>query len=120
MDMLKGHYESAAGRVQYGDATDLFPVDELDATVHQYRDAERALENVRSEAVICVYPESMATGYALEQNPLSAIRVDTLPTTVRAALDDALDAAISSFEIVQVGRWVTSSPNRSLTEYETA
>ena len=118
--MLKGHYRSAAGRVQYGDATDLFPVDELDATVHQYRDAERALETVRSEDVICVYPESTATGYALGRNPLSAVRVDTLPTRVRVALDDALDAAISSFEIVQIGTWVTDSPNRSLSEYETA
>lgn len=118
--MLKGHYRSAAGRVQYADATSLFPVDGLNATVHQYRDAERALENVRSEDVICVYPESTATGYALGQNPLSAIRVDTLPSTVRAELDDALNAAISSFEIVQIGTWVTDSPNRSLSEYETA
>ncbi|TKX37783.1 MULTISPECIES: hypothetical protein [unclassified Halorubrum] len=118
--MPKGHYKSAGGRIQYGDATDLFPVDELNATVHQYRDAERVLENVRSEDVICVYPESMATGYALGQNPLTAIRVETLPATVRGRLGDALDAAINSFAIVQVGKWVTSSPNRSLSEYETA
>ncbi len=105
---------------EYGDATSLFPVDELDATVYQYRDAERALGNVRSEDVICVYPESTATGYAIGQNLLSAVRVDTLPTTVRAEVNDALDAAISSFEIVQVGTWVSDSPNRSLSEYKIA
>ena len=50
--MLKGHFESAGASIEVGAADCLFPVAELDATVHQYRDAQLALNAVDEERVI--------------------------------------------------------------------
>ncbi|SFH66977.1 hypothetical protein SAMN04488066_11642 [Halorubrum aquaticum] len=63
--MLKGHFESAGASIEYGDAGFLFPVDELDATVIQYRDAQLALDDVDGSNVIVVAPTSLATSYFL-------------------------------------------------------
>jgi len=118
--MLKGHFESAGASIEYGDADCLFPVDELDATVRQYRDAQLALDDVDGSNVIVVSPTSLATSYFLTQHALTAILVDSLPTAVRSQIDAALDARIDTFELIQIGKWNSTSANHSLAEFTDA
>ena len=118
--MPNGHFHSAAGRVAYGDADVLFPVEDLDATVRTHRDAQLALADADGEDVIIVAPTSLATSYALTQRPLAAIRVASLATDVRTTLAGVLDAPIETFDLIQVGKWTRDSPNHSLSEFTTA
>lgn len=118
--MLKGHFQSAAGRVEYGDADVLFPVEDLDATVRTHREAQLALADTDGGDVIIIAPTSLATSYALTQRTLTAIHVDSLPTGVRTRLEDVLDAPIETFDLIQVGKWNRGSPNHSLSEFTTA
>ena len=118
--MFKGHFYSAGASIEYGTASGLFPVDELDATVLQHRDAHLALDAVDGDAVIVVSPTSLATGYALGGHPVTAIRVDSLPAEIKATLDAAIDDHIESFDLIQIGTWHHSSPNHSLAEFTDA
>lgn len=118
--MLKGHFESAGASLKYDDARVLFPVDNLDATVHQLRDAEVALASVDGVDVIIVAPTSLATSYHLTQHILTAIPVDSLCPVVESELDDVLDVPIQSFEFIQIGKWTVDSPNHSLAEFTDA
>ena len=118
--MLKGHFKSAGASIEYGDADCLFPVDALDATVLQYRDAQLALDDVDGSAVIVVAPTSLATSYVLTQHALTVIAVDTLPTAVQTHLTTVLDAPLDTFEFIQIGKWNSDSPNHSLAEYTNA
>lgn len=118
--MSVGHFESAGGYVDYGDATVLFPVEDLDGTVYQYRDAQLALADADGSDVIAIAPTSMATGYALGRQPLTAIPVESLSTSVQAQLAEGLDKPIETFELIQIGRWTVDSPNRSLSEFADA
>jgi len=118
--MPKGHTDSNKGTIEYGDASPLFPVAELDATVHQYRDAALALADADDSNVVAVAPTSMATGYALGQHALTAIGVESLSAEVRNQIDDALETPIESFDLIQIGRPRSDSPNHSLTEYTDA
>jgi len=115
--MHNGHLESAGATIEYGAANTLFPVEELDATVYQHRDAELALDGTAGAEVVAIAPTSLATSYALSQRPLTAIAVDSLPLAVERELDAVLDAPIDSFELIQVGKWNTESPNHSLAEF---
>lgn len=115
--MHKGHFESAEASIEYGDARALFPVDDLDATVYRHRDAEVTLANADGEDVIIVAPTSLATSYFLTQHVLTAIPVDSLRAEVQSELGKALDAPIQEFEVIQIGKWTTNSPNHSLTEF---
>jgi hypothetical protein len=115
--MSNGHFTSAGASIEYGDAGCLFPVDELDATVRQYRDAEIALNDVEGSEVIVVAPTSLATSYFLTQHALTAIPVDSLPTTVQTQIADELDAPLDTFNLIQIGKWNSESPNHSLTEF---
>ena len=118
--MLKGNFKSAGASIEYGAAGCLFPVDELDATVFQYRDAQLALDDVDGSDVIVVAPTSLATSYFLTQHALTAIRVDSLSTAVRTQIDAALDARIDTFELIQIGKWNSTSANHSLAEFTDA
>lgn len=118
--MLKGHFSSAGASVEYGDSECLFPVGELDATVLQYRDAQLALEDVDGSNVIVVAPTNLATSYFLTQHALTAIRVDGLSTAVRTQIAAALDARIDTFELIQIGKWNSTSANHSLAEFTDA
>ena len=118
--MSKGHYWSAGASVDYGDADCLFPVDELAATVLQYRDARLALAEADGERVIVVAATSLATGYALTQRPLTAIPVDGLAPPVRAQIDAALDGSLESFDLIQIGKWNSPCVNHSLAEFTDA
>ncbi|GGL64345.1 hypothetical protein [Halocalculus aciditolerans] len=115
--MLKGHFESAGASIAYGAAGCLFPVEDLDATVLQYRDAQLALDAVEGANVIIVAPTSLATSYGLTQHALTAIRIDSLPAPVRAQIAAALDVPLDTFELIQIGKWTRPSANHSLAEY---
>ena len=118
--MLNGHFESAGASIEYGAAGCLFPVEELDATVLQYRDAQLALDDVDGSNVIVVAPTSLATSYFLTQHALTAIRVDSLPTAVRTQIAAALDTRLDTFELIQIGKWNSNSTNHSLAEFADA
>ncbi|MDB2239395.1 hypothetical protein [Halorubrum ezzemoulense] len=118
--MSNGHFYTAGASVEYGTASCLFPVDELDATVLQHRDAQLALDAVDGDAVIVVSPTSLATGYKLGSHPVTAIRVDSLPADITATLDAAVEDDIETFDLIQIGKWNHSSPNHSLAEFTDA
>ena len=118
--MLKGHFESAGASIEYGAAGCLFPVDELDATVLQYRDAQLALDDVDGSDVIVVAPTSLATSYFLTQHALTAILVDDLPVSVQTQIDGELDGSLDTIEFIQIGKWNSDSPNHSLREFTNA
>jgi hypothetical protein len=118
--MLKGHFRSAGASIDYGDAAELFPVDDLDASVLQHRDAELALDAVDGEDVILIAPTSLATSYVLTQHALTAIAVERLPSAVQEQLDEKVLAALDSFELIQIGKWRTNSANHSLAEFPEA
>ena len=115
--MLKGHFESAGMSIEYGAAGCLFPVDNLDATVLQYRDAQIALDDIDGSDVIVIAPTSLATSYFLTQHALTAIPVDSLSTAVQTHLANELDDSLDTFELIQIGKWNRDSPNHSLTEF---
>ncbi|MFC3959504.1 hypothetical protein [Halovivax cerinus] len=115
--MFKGHFESAGASIEYGAAGCLFPVEELDATVLQDRDAQLALDDVDGSNAIVVAPTNLATSYFLTQHTLTAIRVDSLSTGVRTQIAAALDARPDRFELVQIGKWNRDSANHSLAEF---
>ena len=118
--MLNGHFESAGASLEFGAADCLFPVEELDATVHQYRDAQLALDAVHGSNVIVVAPTSLATSYRLAQHALTAIPVESLSSATQARIADTIDAPLETFELIQVGKWNKSSPNHSLNEFADA
>jgi hypothetical protein len=115
--MLKGHFQSAGATIDYGDAAELFPVDELDATVLQYRDAQLALDDADGEDVVVVAPTSLATSYALTQHTLTAIPIESLPSAIQAQLNEETEESLGTFDLIQIGKWNTDSPNHSLTEF---
>ena len=118
--MPKRHFKSAGASIEYGAAGCLFPVDELDATVLQYRDAQLALDDVEGSNVIVVAPTSLATSYFLTQHALTAIPVDNLPAAVQTQLVDELERPLDTFEFIQIGKWNSDSPNHSLAEFADA
>ncbi|WP_265112065.1 hypothetical protein [Halosolutus halophilus] len=118
--MLKGHFTSAGTSIEYGDASVLFPIGDLDAVVHQYRDAQRTLTDTDGSDVIVIAPTSLATSYRLTQHALTAIPVDSLSPETREQVADALDEPIETFEVIQIGKWTTDSPNHSLVEFTDA
>lgn len=117
--MPNGHFKSAEEHIEYGDASILFPIDDLDATVHQRREAERALADVDGSDVIVVAPTSLATSYFLTQHTLTAISVDSLTNPIREQVDDELDTSLETFDLIQIGKWIADSANHSLAEYTT-
>jgi len=115
--MSIGHFYSAGGYINHGAASPLFPVEELAATVHQYRDAERELEAATSSDVFVVSPDGFASSYALTQHPLTAIEVDTLPAEIETKIDDRIDASLSAPELLQIGRRESRYSNWSLNDF---
>lgn len=118
--MPKGHFTSAGASIDHRDASVLSPVEDLDATVLQRRDAELALDDVDGEEVIVIAPTSLASSYFLTRHALTAIPVDGLAPAVRSQLADALGTPIETFEFIQIGKWNTDIPDHSLAEYTDA
>jgi len=118
--MSKEHFRSAGASIEYGDAGCLFPVDELDATVLQYRNAQLALDDVDGSNVIVVAPTSLASSYHLTQHTLTAIPVNSLPAPVQPQISDGIEGSLGAFELIQIGKWNREHPNHSLSEFTTA
>lgn len=118
--MSKGYFESAGASIEYGDADCLLPVDEFDATIRQYRDAQLALNDVDASNVIVVTPTSLATSYLLTQHALTAIPIDSLPTAVHTEMGAVLEAPLDTFNFIQIGKWNGTSTNHSLAEFTDA
>lgn len=118
--MPNGHFHSAGASIAHGDASIYFPVEELEAPVFQHRGAELALDEVDGDDVVVIAPTSMASGYFLTQHALTAIPVDGLPDIVRSELAEALEDPLQQFELIQIGKWRTNSPDHSLAEYSNA
>lgn len=53
----------------------------------------------------------------ITQHTLTAIPVEELGSEVRSKLADKLDTPIETFDLIQIGKWVTDSPDHSLAEY---
>jgi hypothetical protein len=115
--MLKGHFGSAGASIEAGAADCLFPVEELDATVHQYRDAQLALDDVDGASVIIVAPTNLASSYRLTQHTLTAILVESLPPAVQDRIADSINAPLETFDLIQIGKWNSNSSDHSLTEF---
>jgi hypothetical protein len=115
--MSVGHFYDAGGYIDHGDATVLFPVAAVAGTVHTHRDAELALGDADSEAVLVVRPTGLASSYALTQRPLTAVEIDSLNIETREALTTTAEVDLDRFEYVQIGRSTTPARDRSLVEF---
>lgn len=115
--MPKGHFQSAGASIEHGDASLLFPVENLGGKVLQGRDAELTLTDTDGQNVIVIAPTSLASSYFITQHTLTAIPVEELGSEVRSKLADKLDTPIETFDLIQIGKWVTDSPDHSLAEY---
>ena len=97
--------------IPYDEVSALFSGSSLssDAVVRD-ANAEELIETTPDEAIIAVAPVSMATGYALAQEPLIAVKLSQLSGT------ESLPAPIEDYEVVVRGRPRTRH-NHSLSEY---
>ncbi len=110
-------FQIGGRKYSYGDAVGLFPVDELDATVLQYRDAQLALDDTDGADVIVVAPTNLATSYFLTQHALTVIPVDSLSKAIKAQLNEVVSDPLDTFDFIQIGKWRADSPNHSLAEF---
>lgn len=117
--MTREHFFDAGGYVDHGDASVLFPVDGLAATIHRHREAQLALEEVDGEEVVVIRPTGLASSYFLTQHPLTAIEISTLSDDLVGTVGDAAGIDLRAFTLVQAGRGRISSEDYSLTEYTT-
>jgi len=115
--MIIGHFFDAGGYLDYGDATPLLPVEELQARVYTHRDAECTLGDAPADSVLAVRPTGLASSYALTQRTLTAIEVASLDDELRNQIGGAVDVDLAQFELIQVGRATTPAQNRSLAEF---
>lgn len=110
--MSDNHSSWGKHTTPHGDASPLFPVEELDGDVHHRRDARLRLDEVDEDDIIGVAPTSMASGYFLGQHDLAAVEIATLPEAIRERLEFDTD----EYELVRVGRR-REFQNRSLSEF---
>jgi hypothetical protein len=97
--------------IPYDEAAILFPVSSLPAdAVVRNANAEELIEATPDEAIVAVAPVSMATGYALAQEPLTAVKLSQLSGV------ESLPASIEGYELLVRGR-PRKRRNHSLSEY---
>ena len=116
--MSVGHFYTAGGYVEHGDASNLFPVESLSGEIYQYRDAEVKLQSVESKKVLVVSPTGLASSYFLTQHPLTATEVGSLSDAEYSSIAEDTDIDLSRFEFIQIGRNPSNLQNKSLTEFE--
>jgi hypothetical protein len=97
--------------IPYDEASELFPVSSLptDAVVRN-ANAEELINTTPDEAVIAVAPVSMATGHALAQKPLTAVKLSQLSGT------ESLPMLVGEYELLVRG-CPRKRRNHSLSEY---
>lgn len=97
--------------IPYDEVSALFPVSSLHAeAVVRHANAEELLEATPDAAIIAVAPVSMATGYALAQEPLAVIKLSELSEM------ESLPVSTDKYELLVRGRPRTGH-NHSLNEY---
>lgn len=102
-------YES----IPYDEVSALFPVSSLprEAVVRD-ADAEELIEATSAEEIVAVAPVSMATGYLLAQEPLTAVKLSHISGV------ETLPASIEDYEVlVRVRGRPRKRQNHSLREY---
>lgn len=110
-------YTSAQTTVDYGAASELFPVEELETSVFQYRDADCALDRADADEIVVVAPTGFASAMCPGQHTLTAIPIADLPAEIRSDIDRAVDDPIETLKFVQIGDRPSDSPDRSLAEF---
>jgi hypothetical protein len=103
--------------IPHGDATGLFPVENLTTPITQNRDAYLTLQELDDDDVLLVTPDGMASGYFLGAHPLTLIAVDDLSAARTHELSQALERSLAAYSHIQIGRNIESGSNRSLTEF---
>ena len=116
-DYAQREFRLGGDSIEYGAAGCLFPVDELDATVPQYQDAQLTLDDIDGSDVIVVAPTSFATSYFPTQHALTAIPVNSLLAAERAQISDVSETPLDTFDLIQIGKWNSESTNHSLAEF---
>jgi len=97
--------------IPYDEASALFPISSHPTdTVVRNATAEELIERTADEAIIAVAPVSMATGYALAQEPLTAVKLPKLSGT------ESLPVPLEDYEVLVRGR-PRRRRNHSLGEY---
>jgi hypothetical protein len=114
--MSIGHFYAAGGYIDHEEAEPLFPVEGLAGAV-QHRDAQLRLQSVDPEAVLAVRPTGLASSYFLTQHPLTAIDIDALPSSTRRQMAQPCPGRVDQFEVIQIGRGVSTPENHSLREW---
>jgi hypothetical protein len=115
--MSEGHFFSAGGYIEHGDASVLFPLDELRASVHQHSAAASHLQSVDSEDVLAIAPTSLASSYFLFAHPLTTIDIDTLSREIRTRISEQADIKLAEFDVIQIGRGAPEATNERLPEW---
>lgn len=100
-------YES----LPYDEVSDLFPVSSLPCgAVVRDLDAQDLLEVTPAEEIVAVAPVSMATGYLLAQEPLTAVHLSHVSGV------ETLPGSIEDYEVLVLGR-PRKRRNHPLREY---
>jgi len=115
--MTSENLHENGGTIQHDGAASLFPLRQLEGTVHRYRDAHLKRESADNSRIVIVGPTSLASSYFLAQHPLSLIELSTLSPKQRDKLSAATELDLAEFEFIQVGRGHAQSQNHSLSEY---
>lgn len=97
--------------IPYDEASALFPVSSLPTNaVVRNANAEELIEATPDEAIIAVAPVSMATGYALAQEPFTAVKLSQVSGT------ESLPVLIEDYDVLLRGR-PRKRRNHSLKEF---
>lgn len=103
--------------VPYGTVSSIFPVESLPRTAWDLYDAAvERFESASESDVVAVAPESMATGYALVQRPLTVVSLADLPSGIRAELLAEAPETLRERSLLVFGR-PTDAENHTLREY---
>jgi hypothetical protein len=111
------HQPKAGDHVDHGEATRLFPVDELSAVTHQHRDAQVVLESLDSADVLAVAPTGFASSYYLHRHPLTVVEIESLPEAIETAIARESGVEVADFEVIRIGTCQREITDRSLLEF---
>jgi hypothetical protein len=115
--MTDAHKPKAGAHVDHGEATRLFPVDELSAVTHQHRDAQVELESLGSADVIAVAPTGLASSYSLHRHPLTVVEIESLPEAIETSITSESGVDVADFEVIRIGTGQREITDRSLAEF---
>ena len=108
------HPHESRETIQHDAAASLFPLGQLEGTIHRYRDAQLKRESANASQIVTVGPTGLASSYFLAQHPLSLIELGTLSPKQRDELSTGTELDLAEFKFIQVGRGDIQSQNHSL------